>query len=155
MRRRNPNSRVYRTSGLDSESRGYTRTQPTLLKVLKALKRKDTYKSKFNSNPNPNPKASPMLVREIKPYEKVWEYGLSRLSRFEIDVKYVPKECLSPESIVKYQRTELPNCINITVVYAAIYTAIDKYSRYRILCGYREHNTYTSSLFLCQVVSRV
>jgi hypothetical protein len=73
MRRRNPNSRVYRTSGLDSESRGYTRTQPTLLKVLKALKRKDTYKSKFNSNPNPNPnpKASPMLVREIKPYEKV------------------------------------------------------------------------------------
>ena len=58
--------------------------------------------------------------------------------------------------VSKNRVTELPSCINITVVYAAIiYTAIDEYSRYRILCGYREHNTYTSSLFLCQVVSRV
>ena len=56
MRRRNPNSRVYRTSGLDSESRGYTRTQPTPLKVLKALKRKDTYKSKLKFKPKPKPK---------------------------------------------------------------------------------------------------
>lgn len=38
-------------------------------------------------------------------------------------------------------------------MYAAIYTAIDEYSRYRILCGYREHSTYSSSLFLCNVVS--
>ena len=62
--------------------------------------------------------------------------------RVQIDVKYVPKECLSPEFIARYQNTELYQ-----------YTAIDEYSRYRILCGYREHNTYTSSLFLCQVVS--
>ena len=38
MRRRNPNSRVYRTSGLDSESRGYTRTQPTPPQGSKGLK---------------------------------------------------------------------------------------------------------------------
>ena len=60
----------------------------------------------------------------------------------QIDVKYVPKECLSPKFIEKYGNTDLFQ-----------YTAIDEYSRYRILCGYREHNTYSSSLFLCQVVS--
>ena len=46
------------------------------------------------------------------------------------------------EFIEKYNSTDLFQ-----------YTAIDEYSRYRILCGYREHNTYSSSLFLCQVVS--
>ena len=62
--------------------------------------------------------------------------------RIQIDVKYVPKECLSPKFIEKYGSADLFQ-----------YTAIDEYSRYRILCGYREHNTYSSSLFLCQVVS--
>lgn len=61
--------------------------------------------------------------------------------RVQIDVKYVPKECLSSEFIERYPLARLYQ-----------YTAIDEYSRYRILGGYLEHDTYASSLFLCQVV---
>ena len=107
---------------------GYTRTQPALLKVLRRLK----------IPTNPKTKPSP-TCRKARPYESMQHPG----ERIQIDVKYVPKECLSLEFTEKYQSTELYQ-----------YTAIDEYSRYRILCGYREHNTYTSSLFLCQVVSR-
>jgi len=62
--------------------------------------------------------------------------------RVQIDVKYVPKECLSPKllDVVPYTRFFQ-------------YTAIDEYSRYRILEGYDEHDTYSSSLFLKQAVS--
>ena len=86
---------------------------------------------------NPKVKHSP-TCKKNKPYEQMDYPG----QRIQIDVKYVPKECLSPEFIEKYGSTDLFQ-----------YTAIDEYSRYRILCGYREHNTYSSSLFLYQVVS--
>ena len=58
-------------------------------------------------------------------------------------MKYVPKECLAPEYVEKYGEAKLYQ-----------YTAIDEYSRYRILCGYREHNTYSSAMFLAQVHSQ-
>ena len=86
---------------------------------------------------NPSSKPSP-TCKKNKPYEQMSHPG----ERIQIDVKYVPKECLSLEFIEKYGGTELYQ-----------YTAIDECCRYRILCGYREHNTYSSSLFLCQVVS--
>lgn len=109
------------------KSRGYTRTIQGLEKVLKRLQMPTS----------PKTRRSPTCKRN-KPYEQMSYPG----ERVQIDVKYVPKECLSPKFIERYSSTELYQ-----------YTAIDEYSRYRILCGYREHNTYSSSLFLCQVVS--
>ena len=126
LRRRNPNIGL-QDLWIKLRERGYTRSQPALLKALKRLKLPT----------NPKTKPSPTCKRS-KPYEQMTHPG----ERIQIDVKYVPKECLSPEFIDKYSSTELYQ-----------YTAIDEYSRYRILCGYREHNTYSSSIFLCQVVS--
>ncbi len=126
MRRRNPNIGL-QDFWFKLKARGYTRSEPALYNVLKRLQ----------MHTNPKVKHSP-TCRKNKPYEAMNYPG----ERIQIDVKYVPKECLSPEFIVKYGSTELYQ-----------YTAIDEYSRYRILCGYREHNTYSSSLFLCQVVS--
>lgn len=126
MRRRNPNLGL-QDLWIRLKQRGYTRSQPALFKVLKRLQIPTSPKSK----PSPT-------CKRVKPYEPMSYPG----ERVQIDVKYVPKECLSPEFIAKYQSLELYQ-----------YTAIDEYSRYRILCGYREHNTYTSSLFLYQVAS--
>lgn len=126
MRRRNPNIGL-QDLWIKLRKRGYTRTQPALLKVLKRLE--------IPTNPKSRPSPT---CRKNKPYEQMRHPG----ERIQIDVKYVPKECLSPQFVAKYGSTELYQ-----------YTAIDEYSRYRILCGYREHNTYSSSLFLCQVVS--
>ena len=126
MRRRNPNIGL-QDLWIKLKKRGYSRTQPGLAKALKRLK----------LSTNPKSKPSP-TCKKNKPYEPMTRPG----ERIQIDVKYVPKECLSPQFVEKYGSTELYQ-----------YTAIDEYSRYRILCGYREHNTYSSSLFLCQVVS--
>ncbi|MDR3125764.1 MAG: DDE-type integrase/transposase/recombinase [Candidatus Nomurabacteria bacterium] len=62
--------------------------------------------------------------------------------RVQIDVKYVPMECLSPKLLAVAPYTKFYQ-----------YTAIDEYSRLRILEGYDEHNTYSSSQFLKVVVS--
>lgn len=126
MRRRNPNIGL-QDLWIKLRKRGYKRTQQGLGKVLKRLQMPT----------NPKSKRSP-TCKKNRPYEPMDYPG----QRIQIDVKYVPKECLSPEFIEKYNNTDLFQ-----------YTAIDEYSRYRILCGYREHNTYSSSLFLCQVVS--
>lgn len=126
MRRRNPNVGL-QDLWIKLRKRGYKRTLQSLGKVLKRLQMPT----------NPKSKRSP-TCKKNKPYEPMSYPG----QRIQIDVKYVPKECLSPKFIEKYNSTDLFQ-----------YTAIDEYSRYRILCGYREHNTYSSSLFLCQVVS--
>jgi len=126
LRRRNPNIGL-QDLWIKLRTRGYTRTMPALYKVLKRLE--------MPTNPHSRPSPT---CRQNKPYEAMNHPG----ERVQIDVKYVPKECLSPAFIERYQSNGLFQ-----------YTAIDEYSRYRILCGYREHNTYTSSLFLCQVVS--
>ena len=126
MRRRNPNIGL-QDLWIKLRKRGYTRTQASLAKALKRLK--------LPTNPKSRPSPT---CKKNKPYEQMTHPG----ERIQIDVKYVPKECLSPQFVEKYGSTELYQ-----------YTAIDEYSRYRILCGYREHNTYSSSLFLCQVVS--
>ena len=126
MRRRNPNIGL-QDLWIKLRKRGYTHTQAGLAKVLKRLKLPT----------NPKTKPSP-TCKKSKPYEQMTHPG----ERIQVDVKYVPKECLSPDFIEKYGSTELYQ-----------YTAIDEYSRYRILCGYREHNTYSSSLFLHQIVS--
>lgn len=126
VRRRNPNIGL-QDLWIKLRKRGYKRTLQSLGKVLKRLQMPT----------NPKSKRSP-TCKKNKPYEPMSYPG----QRIQIDVKYVPKECLSPKFIERYGNTDLFQ-----------YTAIDEYSRYRILCGYREHNTYSSSLFLCQVVS--
>ncbi len=126
MRRRNPNIGL-QDFWIKLRARGYTRTLPALLKVLKRLE----------MSTNPKTRLSP-TCKKNKLYEPAKYPG----QKIQIDVKYVPMECLADSFKEKYVGYRLYQ-----------YTAIDEYSRYRILCGYREHNTYSSSLFLCQVVS--
>lgn len=71
----------------------------------------------------PNPKYIP------KPYEKMFYPG----QRVQIDVKYVPSACLVGEAEGEkfYQ-----------------YTAIDEYSRFRYIAAFKEHSSYSSTVFL-------
>ena len=55
--------------------------------------------------------------------------------RIQIDVKVVPRKCIADPKLRLFQ-----------------YTAIDEYSRYRILGAYPEQTTYSSYLFLLRVV---
>lgn len=126
LRRRNPNIGL-QDLWIKLRARGYARSQPALMKVLKRL----------GTPTNPKVKLSP-TCKKSKPYEAMTHPG----ERIQIDVKYVPKDCLSLEFREHHPLSRLYQ-----------YTAIDEYSRYRILGGYLEHDTYASSLFLCQVVS--
>ena len=71
----------------------------------------------------PNPKYIP------KPYEKMLYPG----QRVQIDVKVVPAACIAGDAKGEkfYQ-----------------YTAIDEYSRFRYIEGFREQSTYSSKVFL-------
>ena len=75
----------------------------------------------------PNPKYVP------KPYEQMQYPG----QRIQIDVKYVPSVCLVGEA--KGQKFYQ-------------YTAIDEYSRFRILEAFEEHSTYSSAEFIKHIV---
>ena len=66
-----------------------------------------------------------------KPYEQMQYPG----QRIQIDVKVVPRQCIANPELKLYQ-----------------YTAIDEYSRYRVLGAYSEQNTYSSANFLRKVV---
>ena len=66
-----------------------------------------------------------------KPYEQMQYPG----QRVQIDVKVVPRSCIADPELKLYQ-----------------YTAIDEYSRYRILGAYPEQSTYSSAHFLRRVV---
>jgi hypothetical protein len=125
LRRRNPNI------GLTDlwhklRAKGYTRTVQGLSKGLKQL----------GLPTNPHSSKSPTC--QPKPYEPMTHPG----ERVQIDVKYVPMECLSPALLEQMPYTKFYQ-----------YTAIDEYSRLRILEGYDEHDTHSSRLFLKQVVS--
>ena len=67
-----------------------------------------------------------------KPYEQMQRPG----QRIQIDVKVVPRSCIADPQLKLYQ-----------------YTAIDEYSRYRILGAYPEQSTYSSADFLRKVVA--
>lgn len=66
-----------------------------------------------------------------KPYEQMQYSG----QRIQIDVKVVPRRCIADPELKLYQ-----------------YTAIDEYSRYRVLRAYSEQSTYSSADFLRKVV---
>ena len=55
--------------------------------------------------------------------------------RIQIDVKVVPRKCIADPELRLYQ-----------------YTAIDEYSRYRVLGAYPEQSTYSSTDFLKKVI---
>jgi hypothetical protein len=96
--------------------KGYTRSISGLYRFMKGRGLKGEKPA--------NPKYVP------KPYEKMSYPG----ERIQIDVKYVPKSCLS-------------GCENADMGYFQ-YTAIDEYSRYRYVEGFNEHNTSASTRFL-------
>ncbi len=66
-----------------------------------------------------------------KPYEQMTHPG----ERIQIDVKVVPRKCIADPELRLYQ-----------------YTAIDEYSRYRVLGAYLEQSTYSSTDFLKKVI---
>ncbi len=66
-----------------------------------------------------------------KPYEQMTHPG----ERIQIDVKVVPRKCIADPELRLYQ-----------------YTAIDEYSRYRVLGAYPEQSTFSSTDFLKKVV---
>ena len=76
--------------------------------------------------PKPKKKYKP------KPYEQMQYPG----QRVQIDVKVVPRACIADLQLKLYQ-----------------YTAIDEYSRYRVLGAYTEQSTYSSADFLKKVVA--
>ena len=78
-------------------------------------------------------KAQPAKKKhQSKPYEQMTHPG----ERIQIDVKVVPRCCIANKELRLYQ-----------------YSAIDEYSRYRILGAYPEQSTYSSADFLRKVVS--
>lgn len=112
---------------LKAKKRGYTRTIQGLAKLIKRLK------LKTNSQAIPSP-----TCKKPKPFEDITHPG----ARVQIDVKFVPFECMSGDFIrANYSER----------VYQ--YTAQDMYSRVRIIEGYSSHDTYTSADFLRKVVS--
>lgn len=66
-----------------------------------------------------------------KPYEQMQYPG----QRVQIDVKVVPRRCIADPQLELYQ-----------------YTAIDEYSRYRVLGAYEEQSAFSSADFLSKVV---
>lgn len=67
-----------------------------------------------------------------KPYEQMQYPG----QRVQIDVKFVPKECIQDKEWKNYYQ----------------YTAIDEYSRLRYLEGYQQANTFSSSDFINKAI---
>lgn len=101
---------------------GYTRT---ITGLYKAIRRLGIY------TPAPNKKKQYVP----KPYEQMCYPG----ERVQIDVKYVPTNCLCRE--LQEMGEEYYQ-----------YTAIDEFTRQRVLWASKEHNTYASTKFLEHIV---
>lgn len=103
---------------------GYTRSITSLYRVMQRL-------GIYNKAPSKKKKYTP------KPYQQMSHPG----ERIQIDVKYVPRECMSKELKELEERYYQ-------------YTAIDEYTRQRVLWASKEHSTYASAQFLEIVVSK-
>ena len=116
MRRRNPHM------GLPElwcrlRKRGYTRRPESLFRVLRRLGLSSTMPKKEPYKP--------------KPYEQMTYPG----QRVQVDVKVVPRACITDPTLHLFQ-----------------YTAIDEFSRLRFLWAYEEQSTYSSADFLKRLV---
>lgn len=100
------------------QQRGYTRSIPSLYREMGKL---GIYKK-----------------RKLKKKKKVQKYIQPTYpgERVQIDIKYVPQECISEDNLKLYQ-----------------YTAIDEYTRLRYLQIYEEASTYTSKMFMEEVIN--
>ena len=103
---------------------GYTRSITSLYRVMQRL-------GIYNKVPSKKKKYIP------KPYEQMTHPG----ERIQIDVKYVPSNCLSKE--LREQGEKYYQ-----------YTAIDEYTRQRVLWASKEHNTYASAQFVDIVINK-
>ncbi len=74
---------------------------------------------------------------EPKPYKQMTYPG----ERIQVDVKYVPRKCMCKELREKEEKYYQ-------------YTAIDEYTRQRVLWASKEHNTYESTEFLKIIISK-
>ena len=116
MRRRNP------TLGMVElwhrlRKRGYTRRPESLFRVMRKLGMFPDSKKKEPHKP--------------KPYEQMTYPG----QRVQIDVKVVPRKCITDPELRLFQ-----------------YTAIDEFTRLRFLAAYPEQSTYSSADFLKRLV---
>ena len=103
---------------------GYTRSITSLYRVMQRL-------GIYNKAPSKKKEYEP------KPYQKMTYPG----ERVQIDVKYVPAKSLTKEVKEKDGRYYQ-------------YTAIDEYTRQRVLWGSREHSTYASVEFLKVIIKK-
>ena len=103
---------------------GYTRSITSLYRVMQRL-------GIYKKAPSKKKKYEP------KPYQQMTHPG----ERVQIDVKYVPLSCMTKE--IK----------EIDGRYYQ-YTAIDEYTRQRVLWASKEHSTYASAEFLDIVVNK-
>ena len=116
MRRRNPQlGMIELWSRLNK--RGYTRCPESLFRVMRRLGMFPPEKPKKKYIP--------------KPYEQMQYPG----QRVQIDVKVVPRRCITDSELRLFQ-----------------YTAIDEFSRLRFLGAYSEQSTYSSADFLNKMV---
>ena len=103
---------------------GYTRSITSLYRVMQRL-------GIYKKTPSKKKKYEP------KPYEEMTHPG----ERIQIDVKYVPSNCLTKEikeADGRYYQ----------------YTAIDEYTRQRVLWASKEHSTYASAEFIDIIIKK-
>ena len=103
---------------------GYTRTIQGLYHVMVRL---GIYKKAPSKKKHTQPPSVPIATY---PGERV-----------QVDVKYVPMECLTKEIKEKGERYFQ-------------YTAIDEYTRQRVLWASKEHSTYASAQFMDIVINK-
>ena len=106
------------------ERNGYRRSITSLYRVMQRL-------GIYKKTPSKKKKYEP------KPYQPMRYPG----ERIQVDVKYVPLECLTEE-------------IRETEGRYYQYTAIDEYTRKRVLWASKEHSTYASTEFLSVIIKK-
>ena len=112
MRRRNPQLGMVELRHR-LRKRGYTRCPESLFRVMRKM-------GMF-------PAAEKKKAYVPKPYEQMQYPG----QRVQVDVKVVPRKCISDSELRLFQ-----------------YTAIDEFTRLRFLAAYPEQSTYSSADFL-------
>ena len=103
---------------------GYSRSITSLYRVMQRL-------GIYKKTPSKKKKYIP------KPYQQMTHPG----ERVQIDVKYVPTNCLSKELRERGEKYYQ-------------YTAIDEYTRQRVLWASKEHSTYASAQFIDIVINK-
>lgn len=116
--RRNPTISMCELYGKLRTEKGYSRTAPSLFRVLRKLN--------FYVNKEKHKKYVP------KKYDTPTDIGI----KWQMDVKYVPKECYSGKDNQKFYQ----------------YTVIDEASRERFIYPYKEQSSYSTVDFVKRAI---